>query len=184
MASIVSKLAKLLRKDRHFCDVVPITSAKVPIVKLRHRLTSKNDAIQFTPAPPLTAERSIIFFKIWSRTFRCTINWVDAILNCWPPTQQSTRESGYYVDYSHTIDLKRFLMNVDVGLIDPWLHGQTAGETVSDRRRVAGIALVVCLHPLGSPLSAASQSARHSRLARGIRLRISCQHGRRGEKNL
>jgi len=40
MASIVSKLAKLLRKDRHFCDVVPITSAKVPIVKLRHRLTN------------------------------------------------------------------------------------------------------------------------------------------------
>lgn len=29
----------MLRKNRYFCDIVPIHSAKVPIVKLRHRAT-------------------------------------------------------------------------------------------------------------------------------------------------
>ena len=37
--AIVKKLAKILRKNRFFCDIVPIHSAKVPIVKLRHRST-------------------------------------------------------------------------------------------------------------------------------------------------
>ena len=41
MPSIVKKLAKHFRKNRLFCNVVPIASAKVPIVKLKHRLTSK-----------------------------------------------------------------------------------------------------------------------------------------------
>lgn len=37
--TIVKKLGKLLKKNRFFCDIVPIHSAKVPIVKLRHRPT-------------------------------------------------------------------------------------------------------------------------------------------------
>lgn len=38
-ASIVKKLGKILQKTRFFCDVVAVHSAKVPIVKLRHRPT-------------------------------------------------------------------------------------------------------------------------------------------------
>lgn len=38
-AAIVKKLARILRKNRFFCDIMPISSAKVPIVKLRHRPT-------------------------------------------------------------------------------------------------------------------------------------------------
>ena len=37
MCSIVNKLAKVLCRNRSLYDVVPITSAKVPIVKLKHR---------------------------------------------------------------------------------------------------------------------------------------------------
>ncbi|XP_057368026.1 terminal uridylyltransferase 4-like [Daphnia carinata] len=37
--AVVKKLAKSLRRNRFFCDIVPISSAKVPIVKLRHRPT-------------------------------------------------------------------------------------------------------------------------------------------------
>lgn len=39
MAAIIRKLAKGLRRNRFFSDVTPIESAKVPIVKLRHRAT-------------------------------------------------------------------------------------------------------------------------------------------------
>lgn len=37
--AIVKKLAKLLRQNRYFSNIVPIASAKVPIVKLKHRKT-------------------------------------------------------------------------------------------------------------------------------------------------
>ncbi|KAK4026185.1 hypothetical protein OUZ56_015202 [Daphnia magna] len=37
--AVVKKLANSLRRNRFFCDIVPISSAKVPIVKLRHRPT-------------------------------------------------------------------------------------------------------------------------------------------------